>query len=549
LTQQDQDENEPMGVSDMSRRISVSSRAGIATFVSALLAACVSSETPSSQTDTAFAGIVQTSSGPVRGKQGAGVDRFLGIPYAAPPVGALRWRPPEPPLAASSTLDATHFAPTCAQTARGAFASPSQSEDCLYLNIFAPHAARSETRHPVMVWIYGGGLFSGESNDYDASRLVQAGTVVITFNYRIGALGFFSQPAINAEGHAYANYGLMDQQAALRWVKSNIGMFGGDPDNVTIFGQSGGGTSVLAQLASPTASGLFERAIIQSGTRIEPYTPDAALSAGKALAAAAGCTDQSAHCLRALSTTQILQHQARIAQYIGTSYPVIDGQIVTQNPQQAFERGTFNRVPIVNGLVEDEQAFFLPEILAGTAPLDANGYKRFLNSFGPAHVAALSAIYPLASNTSPSEAEISAVQDEKICIARYLDRDWSRYVKVYAYQFDDRTAPSYFPPTSYPMRAYHTAELQYLFPRFHGGGGTPHSLDPAQEALSNQMIAYWASFAASGVPITASATWPAYRSVEDNVQHLDTTGLRSIPAYGAGHHCDLWDTITLKAGS
>jgi para-nitrobenzyl esterase len=537
-----------MIVSPMSHRIGVSGRVVIATFVSALLAACVSSETTSPRTGVALTGIVQTSSGPVRGEQRARIDRFLGIPYAAPPVGALRWRPPEPSPAISSTLDATHFAPTCAQAARGAFASPSQSEDCLYLNVFAPHPAQSGTRHPVMVWIYGGGLFSGESNDYDASRLALTGTIVVTFNYRIGALGFFSQPAINAEGHAYANYGLMDQLAALRWVKSNIAAFGGDPSNVTIFGQSGGGTSVLAHLASPTASGLFERAIVQSGTHIEPYPPEEALSAGKAFAAAAGCPDQSAQCLRGLSVTQILQHQARIAQHVAASFPVIDGQIVTQGAEQAFEHGTFNRVPIVNGLVEDEQAFFLPEILTGSAPLDANGYKRFLNSFGAAHVDALSSAYPLVSNASPSETEIAAAQDMKICIARHLDRDWSRYVKVYAYQFDDRTAPSYFPPVSYPMRAYHTAELQYLFPQFHGGGGTPHPLDQAQQALSNQMIAYWTSFAATGVPVASSATWLAYRSEQDNAQHLDTTGIRSVSAYGTGHHCELWDTITLKSG-
>jgi para-nitrobenzyl esterase len=537
-----------MIASHTSRRATVWGRAAIATLLSALLAACVSSETPSPRTDTDLTGIIQTSSGPVRGEQRAGIDRFLGIPYAAPPVGMLRWRPPAPPLVASSTLDATHFAPTCAQAARGKFASPSQSEDCLYLNVFAPHPAPSGARHPVMVWIYGGGLFSGESDDYDGSSLARAGTIVVTFNYRIGALGFFSQPAINAEGHAYANYGLMDQQAALRWVKSNITAFGGDPDNVTIFGQSGGGTSALAQLVSPPASGLFQRVIVQSGTHILPYPPEEALSAGKAFATAAGCPDQSAQCLRALSVTQVLQHQARIAQHVAASFPVIDGQIVTQGAEQAFTIGTFNRVPIVNGLVEDEQAFFLPEILTGSAPLDANGYKHFLGSFGAAHVAALTSAYPLAPNASPSETEIAAAQDMKICIARRLDREWSRYVKVYAYQFDDRTAPSYFPPVSYPMRAYHTAELQYLFPQFHGGGGTPHPLDPAQRALSNEMIAYWTSFAATGVPVASSATWPDYRSEQDNAQHLDTTGIRSVSAYGAGHHCELWDTITLTSG-
>ncbi|MDQ7978827.1 carboxylesterase family protein [Paraburkholderia sp. SARCC-3016] len=160
------------------------------------------------------------------------------------------------------------------------------------------------------------------------------------------------------------------------------------------------------------------------------------------------------------------------------------------------------------------------------------------------HSAALRDAYPLASDASPSEAGIVAAQDLKICIARYLDRNLANYVPVYGYQFDDRRAPSYFGPVSYAMRAYHTAELQYLFPHFHGGAGTPHPLDAAQQALAQRMVANWTSFAASGTP---AAAWPRYSAANDSVERLDTHAPSVTAAYGAGHHCDLWEPVALGA--
>src|SRR5215469_16448236 len=188
--------------------------------------------------------VIHTVEGDVQGIVTKGVSEFLGIPFAAPPVGELRWRPPQGVAPWSTTLAATKFAKTCAQPVRGIFTRPSNSEDCLYLNVYTadplPDAA---AKRPVMVWFYGGGLYSGESDDYDGSKLARrGGVVVVTLNYRVGAFGFFSHPAINGEDHPAINYGIMDQQAALRWVQRNIAAFGGDPGNVTIFGQSGGGS-------------------------------------------------------------------------------------------------------------------------------------------------------------------------------------------------------------------------------------------------------------------------------------------------------------------
>src|SRR5580693_3765392 len=206
--------------------------------------------------------VVGTANGAVRGLAGGAVDEFLGIPYAAPPVGALRWQPPQPAASWPGVRDTTQFAPHCPQVA-GPFGQASTSENCLFLNVFTPSGGRD---HPVMVWIQGGALVSGESKDYDPTQLVTDGVTVVTINYRLGALGFLAHPALADANGQSGDYGLMDQQAALRWVQRNIAGFGGNPHNVTIFGESAGGLSTLSQVASPQAKGLFEKAIVESGS-------------------------------------------------------------------------------------------------------------------------------------------------------------------------------------------------------------------------------------------------------------------------------------------
>jgi para-nitrobenzyl esterase len=496
----------------------------------------------STQTD-----VIRLSDGGVQGIDRNGVAEFLGIPYAAPPVGDLRWRPPQSVSHWSTVLQAVKFANTCAQPQRGVFAAPSKTEDCLYLNVFTPQAkAGSAHKRPVMVWFHGGGLFSGESNDYDGSKLAKRGdVVVVTLNYRVGALGFFSHPAINAEGHPSINYGIMDQQFALKWVQRNIVAFGGDPKNVTIFGQSGGGTSVMANLASPKADGLFQRAIVESGTRIGVTPPSVTLKAGEDLAAAAGCTDQSAKCLRSLSVEQILNNQAGILKYV-VDYPAVDGTIITKTAFESYSTGRFNRVPILTGVVQDEQAFFLPEIRTHK-PLTADEYKAYADTFGAKHAETILNKYSLSKYPSPSLAEIGMAQGLKSCTARLLDRTWSKYVPVYGYEFRDHTAPSYFPAMSYPMKAYHTSELQYLFPLFHGGQGTPSPLSPAQEKLSDDMVDYWTSFARTGVPDRAGhrglTPWPRYSTERDNVQALNLPEPKQSDSYGKANDCELWSPI------
>ena len=212
---------------------------------------------------------VATSDGPVEGFAKNGVTQFLGIAYAKPPIGALRWMPPQRSAKWTAVRKADTFGPTCAQvTTLGPFAGPPNSnEDCLYLNVFSPVGS---SKLPVLVWIHGGGYFDGASNDYDPTKLVTKGKlVVVTLNYRLNLFGFMAHPALNAEGHAFGNYGLMDMQEGLRWVQRNIAAFGGDPNNVTLGGQSAGAGATAANVLSPGAKGLFHRAIFQSGG----YTP------------------------------------------------------------------------------------------------------------------------------------------------------------------------------------------------------------------------------------------------------------------------------------
>ena len=492
--------------------------------------------------------VVHIADGDVQGLTADAVDKFLGIPYAAPPLGDLRWKPPRTPAQWTGTLQATKFGNTCVQPQRGVFSAPSKSEDCLYINVFAPHAAgTANLKQPVMVWFHGGGLFSGESNDYDGSKLVQRGHVLlVTLNYRVGVLGFLSHPAINAEGHPFINYGIMDQQLALKWVQQNIAVFGGDPGNVTIFGQSGGGTAVMANLVSPLSKGLFQRAINESGTRIGTTDPAMALQAGKDFAAAAGCKDQSAACLRALSVDQILDHGGDILKYLGATFPAVDGAVITHSAFEAYSTGQFNHVPIVNGLVEDEQAFFLPE--ANThKPLTKKDVEDYAASFGAEHAETLLNKYPVANYASPSLAEIAMAQAMKSCVARLLDRQWSKYVPVYAYEFDDRTAPSYFPELSYPMGAYHTSELQYLFPLFRGGQGTAHPLNDVQKRLSDQLVDYWATFARYGDPnrdsVKELSAWPRYEAEKDNILVVNSPAVKMTDGYGKANDCLLWDSV------
>ncbi len=507
--------------------------------------------------------IVETDKGAVKGYSDNGMDVFLGIPFAAPPVGQLRWQPPQPAARWRKTLDAVAFGDKCVQGDFGLFSTAGGSEDCLYLNVYTPKGASendkrgdSDKNHgkggskPVMVWIYGGGLRTGDTNSYDPSKLVKQGDVVfVSIGYRVNIFGFLAHPAIDSEGHPTSNYGIMDQQAALKWVQRNIRQFGGDPKNVTIFGESAGASAVYYNVISPTAKGLFQKAITESTgwTDIDPDYAHAT-ARGLALAAAVGCgsdaSPQTANCLRSVSTQAIIN-----SSYVNAGpVRVLDGTILTINAVEALETGQFNKVPTILGTNRDEFTWFVAATeMATGVPLTADGYTATIQSSFGADAPAVLANYPLSDFPYPSNA-LAAVQTDSTwpCQSRRIALRFltEHKVPVWAYAFADRTAPAYDPPVSFFYWAGHTFELQYLFKGFHGAAGTPHALNRAQEKLSDDMVSYWTEFARTGDPNSrGSPYWPRYTQKYDNYQLLDLPRPRVTLTFAELHKCGFWDAL------
>jgi para-nitrobenzyl esterase len=488
--------------------------------------------------------IVRSDDGLVRGMTSGTVDEFLGLPYAAPPTGNLRWRPPQPAAGWSGVRDATTFGPSCPQ-APSPFAPPGPfSENCLYLNVYTPAARSSLSGRPVLVWIHGGGLEQDGARNYDGTKLAADGVVVVTINYRLGALGFLAHPALASRpGGSAGNYGLMDQQAALRWVQRNIARFGGDPDNVTIAGQSAGGLSVLAQLVSPGARGLFQRAIVQSGTFALNQQPLAtAEAAGETFATAVGCPDQTAACLRNAPVSDL------VAKF-GVEIPgVVDGSVLTQPIGTALARGQFARVPVINGITHDEELLFVAglglTVSQGTniplaAPLSdsANYQPDIAQALGvsAARAAAIANEYPLSAYPNSVVAFSLLVSDASFaCPALQVDR-WTaaRGVPTYAYQFNDDNAPVNILGFSLGL-ATHGAELPYLFDQ----PNTPVTLNADQQALAASMRTDWASFAGTGNPSSRALPWPSFNGTR--VLSLVPLQSQVTTDFATAHHCSFW---------
>jgi len=523
---------------------------------------------------------IVTDQGPLKGIAASGEDEYLGIPYAAPPVGSLRWLPPQPPLQFNGPFQATQFGNVCTQLTNGV-GPVTGSEDCLYLNVFVPDTDPPTDGFPVMVWIHGGSLVIGAGSDYDPTPLVETGRViVVTINYRLGLLGFFAHPALDAEGHLNANYGLMDQQLALQWVQENISNFGGDRNRVTIFGESAGGQSVLANLASPSGSGLFEQAIAESGAyfhfqdywdpiSIVPLVTAETMGtvfvpAGTTLAANLGCsgqTTQTAQCLRATPASTIVETEP------GFLFPIIDGTVLTQTLDAAFTSGEFNRVPIINGINHDEARadVALQYDLAGNALTDAE-YPAAVAAFFGLPVSnqfvqtLVNVEYPLSNYPPPHGYSVSAplalsalfTDINYVCTARKADLSLSKYVPTYTYEFNDDKAPSFspflpapLPPLSFPLGAAHGVELEYLFD-LSAFGITP-KFTGKQQKLSDTIIDYWTQFAKTGNPNSEKApNWPLYIGAGGQFESLiaPKPAAESDSTFDTDHKCSsLWDTF------
>jgi para-nitrobenzyl esterase len=531
------------------------------------LAAAGMSSIPAAAGSTGYGPIAVTKDGPVQGLYGNGVNAYLGIPYAAPPVGALRWRPPAPP-APHGLLDATQFGSTCPQvTELGAFAGPSStSEDCLYLNVFT--TGTGGPPKPVLVWIHGGGDVDGETNDYDGSKLATGGPlgtpiVVVTVNYRLGLFGFLSESHLNAEGHPWGNYGILDQQAALRWVRANIAAFGGDPGNVTLGGQSAGAIDTAANMMSPAAAGLFQRAILQSSPIPNAYfiSAAAALTNGNNFAAAAGCSNSA--CLRGLSAARILQLQgtpnANGPYVFGGG--IVDGTIVPVLPETAWTTGAYQHMPILGGTTKDDGGggfgLGIAEYFSGPPQVAVTVDQYDSNS------AAVKSEYPLANyGNNPQLAEDRIGADPFKCDARRVLNELAVTNKgfgVYGYDFTYQNAPYYFPqmpnisaPAGHfqPLAA-HTIDIQFVFVGYHGGNlgvnldqtsGQPRELQGAEVTLSDQIVGAWTWFAKTGNPSGPGLpTWPAFTAgagpffVQDISDSIVTDA-----QYSASYKCDFW---------
>jgi para-nitrobenzyl esterase len=491
---------------------------------------------------------IVTTSGPLKGIVKGNVAEFLGIPYAAPPVGNLRWMPPQPYGAFNGLLDASSFGNVCTQGG-----PPRGSEDCLFLNIYVPNFKKNGNQHgsamPVMFWIHGGGLTGGAGSDYDPTPLLAPqNVIVVTINYRLGYLGFFAESALDSEGHDAGNYGLMDQQFAMQWVHNNIAAFGGDPSNVTIFGESAGGHSVYANLASPTAAGLFSHAISESGsylmfdtfiTSIVPLsvgetTGSGLVPGGNSVASGLGCT--TAACLRAVPNTTLVGVQP------GTLYAFVDGTLLTETPAQAFATGNFNRVPVMAGTNHDEWRIFVAEQYdAQGNPIltDPEYVAATLALWGPLLGPIIPFVYPY---VPPGGQVLGASGTDGIfaCSARNGDALLSNFTNTYAYEFNDENAPPQPSPFSFPLGAYHGAEIQYLFDSFF----TPE-LNPAQQQLSAAMVSYWTNFAATGNPNGGSLpTWSLYNPTSDIFQSLIPPTPTTESTFNTDHLCDgFWNTL------
>jgi para-nitrobenzyl esterase len=486
--------------------------------------------------------IVVTRDGAIRGKTVGAVHQFLGIPYAAAPVGRLRWRPPQPAARWRGVRAATSFAAHCPQAA-SPFGLASTSENCLYLNVYRP--ARRPGSLPVMVWIHGGALVTGESNDYNPAAMVKRGVIVVTINYRLGALGFLADSALaRRPGGQAGDYGLMDQQAALRWVQANIGRFGGNRRNVTIFGESAGGLSVLSQVASPAARGLFQRAIVESGSYSLTQAPLAtAETAGQAFAAKVGCTQtvaaQVAACLRKVPVATVLANE-NFAGYT----PNIDGGFFPRSLGVAFASGKFNRVPVIQGTNHDEWRLFvaLDQLEGGPPPTAANYQALIASTLGvPATAAAaIAAQYPLSAFPSPAVA-LGAVGTDAIfaCPALSSTTSLSKFVPTFAYEFNDENAPQRFlPAVGFPYGAAHASEIQYLFQIT---TAIPGPLTGPQQKLSTAMQGYWTSFAKHGNPATLrQPAWPRFGSATQRVLSLVPPRPQVETDFSAEHHCGFW---------
>jgi para-nitrobenzyl esterase len=504
-----------------------------------------------SRKNVAVGTVVRTRAGVIMGTVSGNVLRFLGVPYAAPPVGALRWRAPQPVRPWRGVRPARHSGPPCKQWPR----VPHASENCLYLNVTVP---RWPGPKPVMVFLHGGGLTTDSGSNYDPAQMAAQGDViVVTIDFRLGIFGFFGHAGLPGSG----TFGLQDQQAALRWVRSNIAAFGGEPGNVTLFGQSGGAVATCAQLTSARSAGLFQRAIMESGDcqlnwprdAMAPgdpagsfFRPTAAIDrSGQAAARALHCDRGSDRadlaCLRGLPP------QALAGQYDHFGVAATGNPVLPLNPAIALRRGRFHRVPVMLGQTRDEHRLIAGILADEHIWITGRQYPALIReSFGPLAPAVLRR-YPLSRYRDNAEIAWSAVFTDRIwaCGQVATADDLAAFTRVYTYEFaDEHAQPLAVMPPGFPAGASHGSELMDLFDVIGHRPITSSYYTPAQRLLARHLISYWTAFARAGRPSSGGLpAWPRNR-----LGRAEQPALRLAPGQGgirpvdaaAEHQCRFW---------
>jgi para-nitrobenzyl esterase len=488
--------------------------------------------------------LVKTSYGWLRGVGAGGADRFLGVPFAQPPVKSLRFKAPVAPRKWTGVRDATRQGPACLQfQPTGVRETQAVSEDCLYLDLYRPTGSKPGAKLPVLVWYHGGGWTQGTGVIYGGQRMAElTHSIVISTNYRLGALGYLALPALDAENPSVGsgNYATLDQIQVLKWVRQNIAAFGGDRKRVTIFGQSAGGGSVCTLLAVPRARGMFSRAVIES-LGCSAGTP--ALASAETLsakfAAAAGCPDLATQvaCLRKAWAPNLITAEQTFT-VRGEAYGT---GLLPEQPAAAIAAGRWNKVPVIIGGVRNEGKLFI----ISNPDLTATQYTDQITATYGVKAPAVLANYPLSAYASPFYALAAVTTDSGIaCDVNASASSFASQVTTFRYEFNDPTSPTLygFQPPGIDMSSAHSAELAYLF-NFTLGD---RALTATQQKLSAQMMRYWADFARAANPNHKGLpTWPKFTTSSQKVLVLRPGGKDVVStSIAAEHNCDFWAQLS-----
>ncbi|WP_298291449.1 carboxylesterase family protein [Novosphingobium sp.] len=495
--------------------------------------------------------VVATASGKVEGFVRNGVLEFRGIPYAAPVAGDARWSLPQPVAPWTGVLPAMHFGGACPQAARYGLTERSDEENCLTLNISVPHAASAHPR-PVLLWIHGGAFVGGAASLYRLDRLARdADAVVVSINYRLGVFGFMAPPT--AASGARRVLALEDQRLAMRWVKSNIAAFGGNPDNITLAGESAGAASVCMHLIAPEQTGgLFHRAIVQSAACSTPLRSLAEAEAfASKVAGEAGCTDPQTTlaCLKAIEPQRLIAAGAKAAETDLRAFAPFTGNMtVPRATLDALQAGAFARVPVLNGFTRDEMRLYVGYDVQNGAAITPDSYPLAVRRIYGAKADQVLAAYPLKPGERAPETLGSLMSDFMPglgithCLMLESGRLLARFTPVYQWEYADRSAPvrgvsiPILPDPGFVLGAVHSGELNALFPGFSNTAAmTAPDLAQTSQALADVIVTTWAAFL-RGNP--TAQEWPA-AGQPGAVMRFEPGAIRPFDAW-AEYKCDFW---------